>query len=117
LATKDINNDGEVDILQAYLDHHRDTKMSSIHYLWILSWDGTRGKFINDIDSMTKQSMLVSSDLYDLIETSRGGILEIRGYIDPVWQVDFPNLNPNTLPDITYTWDGKKYGFSVQPIK
>ncbi|MBI1807829.1 MAG: right-handed parallel beta-helix repeat-containing protein [Ignavibacteria bacterium] len=111
LTTKDINNDGEVDILEAETDFTRNTRESSISYLWILSWNGTIGRLINDIDSVTHQSTLVSTDgWYDLVDINRDGIMEIRGEIDH-WQKDFPNLNPPTLPSITYSWNGSKYGF------
>jgi hypothetical protein len=112
ITTKDINNDGEVDILEAEIDHQRSTEMSSISYLWILSWNGTAGMIINDIDSVTHQSTLVSTDMwYDLADINRDGIMEIKGAINDVWQDDFPNLNPPTLPGITYSWNGNKYGF------
>jgi len=112
ITTKDINNDGQVDILEAELDHSRLTKMSSISYLWILSWNGTTGRIINDIDPTTQQSVLVSVDeMYDLVDINRDGIMEIKGTITDVWQDDFPNLSPPTLPSITYSWNGTKYGF------
>ncbi len=111
LTTKDINNDGEVDILAPELDHERFTRESSIYYLWILSWNGTRGRIINDIDPVTHQSTLVSTDdMYDLVDFNRDGILEIRGWINR-WREDFPNLNPPTLPSITYSRNGIKYGY------
>jgi hypothetical protein len=111
ITTKDINNDGEVDILEAETDFTRNTRESSISYLWILSWNGTTGKIINDINPITNQSILVSTDgWYDLVDINRDGIVEIRGEIDH-WQEDFPNLNPPTLPSITYSWNGSKYGF------
>jgi len=112
LTTKDINNDGEVDILQAELDHQRFTPSSSIFYLWILSWNGTRGKIINDIDSVTHQSTLVSTDkMYDLVDVNPDSVKQIRGWINSAWQDDFPHLNPKTLPSIIYSWNGSKYGF------
>ena len=113
LLSKDINNDGEVDILGVELDFDLMTREGSgISYLWILSWNGARGKIINDINVTTKQSMLVSTDgWYDLVDINRNGILVIRGEIDSIWQRYFPYLNPATLPSITYSWDGSKYGF------
>ncbi|MGA3286545.1 MAG: hypothetical protein ABSD46_03870 [Bacteroidota bacterium] len=113
LIAKDINNDGEVDVLEAEYDQTLTYREGpGVSYLWILSWNGTRGKMINDIDPTTKQSMLVSTGgWYDYVDINRNSILVIRGEIDSVWQGDFPNLNPATLPNITYSWDGSKYGF------
>lgn len=113
-ATKDINRDGDVDILEAEADFTLMTRQGSgISYLWILSWNGTTGRLINDVDSLTHQSTLVSVDgVYDLVDINRDGIMEIKGEIDSAWQEYFPNLNPSTLPNITYSWNGSKYGFS-----
>lgn len=112
ITTKDINNDGEVDILVVKNDPDRDTKASCVSYLWILSWNGTSGRVINDVDSSTHQSTLVSTDqVYDLVDTNRDSVLEIRGWINSLWQADFPHLNPSTLPSITYSWNGIKYVF------
>ncbi len=112
ITTKDINKDGEVDILEAEMDRERMTREGSgISYLWILSWDGRTGRIINDIDSTTHQSVLVSTDeVYDLVDINHDGIMEIRGGIND-WQEDFPRLNPSTLPRITYSWNGYKYGY------
>ncbi len=116
-ATKDINNDGEVDILETETDFTRNTRESSISYLWILSWNGKTGKIINDIDPITHQSILVSTDgWYNLVDVNRNGIIEIRGEIDH-WQEDFPNLNSPTLPSITYTWNGSKFGYWIKTKK
>ncbi len=114
LTTQDINNDGEVDILQGEPDFELMTREGSgISYLWILSWDGTRGRMINNVDPATGQSTIVSIDeMYELIDADRDGVLEIRGDIADVWQEYFPNHNPPTLPKITYGWNGSEYGFS-----
>jgi hypothetical protein len=113
LTTKDINNDGEVDILEVeYDDELTYREGPGVSYLWILSWNGTRGKIINDIDPATRQSTLVSTGgLYKLADINRNGVQVILGEIDDVWQRHFPKLNPATLPNITYSWDGNKYGF------
>ncbi len=112
ITTKDINKDGVVDILEAEMDEERTTREGSgISYLWILSWDGRTGRIINDIDSTTHQSILVSTDMfYRLVDMDHDGIMEIRAVIRD-WREDFPRLNPSTLPRITYTWNGSKYGF------
>jgi hypothetical protein len=113
LTTQDINNDGEVDILQAESDFDLMTREGSgISYLWILSWNGTRGKMINNIDPATHQSTIVSMDEdYELIDANRDGVLVIRGTIDSIWQEYFPNHQSTTLPKITYGWNGTEFGF------
>jgi hypothetical protein len=113
LVSRDINNDGEVDILAPRTDFNLMTREGSgITYLWILSWNGTRGKMINNVDPATHQSSIVSTDeVYELIDANRDSVLVIRGIIDSVWQEYFPNHNSTTLPKITYGWNGVKYGF------
>jgi hypothetical protein len=113
LAAQDINNDGEVEILRAEPDFELMARGGSgISYLWILSWDGTRGRMINQVDPATGQSMIVSiEEMYELIDADRDGVSEIRGDIPGVWQEYFPHHNSPILPKITYGWNGTEYGY------
>ena len=112
ITAKDINNDGRFDILVSELDHERLTAASSVSYLWILSWNGVSGEIINDVDPITHQSTLVSTDgWYKLVDNDQGGPMTIKGEIPFAWQDDFPKLNPKTLPEIIYEWNGSKYLF------
>lgn len=119
LLTQDINNDGEVDILRADPDLELTSRQGSgISYLWILSWNGTRGKIINDIDRKTGRSMIISiEEIFDLISNNRNGVLDIKGEIPEIWQEYFPKHRPKTLPSILYTWNGTKYGYWPKTIK
>ncbi|HMN25923.1 MAG TPA: hypothetical protein PKE38_15570, partial [Ignavibacteriaceae bacterium] len=99
-AIKDINRDGKVDILLM------------TDALWIISWDGTAGTIINDIDPTDKTSKLLSSDTYRLIFTNEDDIYEILSYwfdYDSTYS-KFPPLNIPTRPYVTYGWNGEKYG-------
>jgi len=113
LYSSDVNDDGEVDILIPEFDRFLMTREGSgISYLWIISWNGSRGKFINDIHNITGKSTVVTvDDVFDLFDTDGDGVMEIRGLISDVWQKYFPNLNSTTLPNITYGWNGSLYGF------
>ena len=113
LMASDINDDGEIEILEADYDQELTYREGpGVSFLWILSWNGTRGKIINDVDPLTHQSTVVSTGgLYKIVDINRNEIQVIRGEIDSAWQGYFPNLNPSTLPSITYSWDGNKYGF------
>ncbi len=67
-AIKDINRDGKVDILLM------------TDALWIISWDGTTGTIINDMDPIDRSSKLFTTLSYELIDSDGDGILEIISY-------------------------------------
>ena len=119
LTTRDLNNDGEVDILRAEPDFELMTREGSgISYLWILSWNGKNGRLINDTDSRTHQSVIVSiEEMYDFLDVHKNGVVDIRGQIPEIWREYFPGLRPKTLPAIVYTWNGHKYGYWTNPTK
>jgi hypothetical protein len=114
LLSRDINNDGAVEILSSVIDKELMTREGSgITYLWILNWDGTKGKMLNDTDPKTAQSAIVSTDdVYELVGPNKNGVFDIQGQIDDVWQEYFTNYRPKTLPFIYYHWNGKKYYYS-----
>ncbi|MGQ9799951.1 MAG: hypothetical protein ACUVRG_11830, partial [Ignavibacterium sp.] len=97
---QDINRDGKVDILLM------------TDALWIISWDGSTGTIINDIDTQDRTSKLLSSDTYRLIFTNNDDIYEILSYWFDFDSTNskFPPLNIPTRPYVTYGWNGEKYG-------
>jgi hypothetical protein len=119
LIAKDINGDGEVDIIGAERNDELTTREGSgITYLWILSWNGIRGRIINDINPVTGQSMLITTDNYfKLINSKQIGVFSIRCVIDNIWQRDFPDYHPKSLPYINYKWNGTKYGHWIDVKK
>ncbi|MEW6509306.1 MAG: hypothetical protein AB1432_16365, partial [Bacteroidota bacterium] len=118
----DINKDGIVDIgLVAdyfdFYDHNPDIEMG---YLWILSWDGISGRFINDYDINTGKSSIVPG-YFNLFDWEGDGIYEI----DSEWRnsngdlYPLPENPPVNFPYVTYGWNGSKYGYwsSVYQLK
>ena len=116
LVSRDINNDCEVDIIAPRTDFNLMTREGSgITSLWILSWNGTRGRMINAIHPLTSQSAIITTDdVYKFIDTKEKGVLAIRCLIDDVWQKYFPEYHPKSLPYITYSWNGTNYGYWVK---
>ena len=100
-ATRDLNNDGNVEIITTWNYSSRNGPM----YLWIFSWDGQTGNLINEINKEDElnlnQSVIYSDELadFDILDVNGDGIMEIRGY----------PLDPNADPNI-YSWNGSLYG-------
>lgn len=99
-AIKDINRDGKVDILLM------------TDALWIISWDGTTGTIINDMDPVDRSSKLFTTLSYELIDSDGDGILEILSYWYDLYSEEIiqPSINVPTLPYVSYGWNGEKYG-------
>ncbi|MCU7505267.1 MAG: hypothetical protein HF314_19455 [Ignavibacteria bacterium] len=114
----DINKDGVVDIglVANYYDFWNNNPRTSLNYLWILDWDGTSGKFINDYDVNTGKSSLVPG-IFWLFDWEGDGIWEIFSH----WEYDQapPENPPANYPLVTYGWNGSKYGLwsSVYQLK
>ncbi len=101
LYSQDLNNDGEIDLL--FLRHHRTSPGDGIPfatYINILSWDGTKGKFIS--------GEMAGSAECELIDTDGDGIMEIRTKISDMQIPD--DFKTSTYPYITYGWNGAQYG-------
>jgi len=99
--SQDINNDGEVDLI--YLQHVRLSKSDRepyVTYINILSWNGTSGRFINNV--------MVGSEDCELIDADGDGIMEIRTSI--LGLEGFDEFKTVTYPFVTYGWNGVKYG-------
>ncbi len=101
LYSQDLNNDGEIDLL--FLRHHRTSPGDGIPfatYINILSWDGTKGKFISE--------EMAGSAECELIDTDGDGIMEIRTEISDMQIPD--DFKTSTYPYVTYGWNGAQYG-------
>ncbi len=115
-TTKDINRDGKVDILVEWFPPGQ----IMVRYLWIISWDGTKGTIINQIDSNSGNSTLMSSvEMFEIVEKETTKPATIKGF----WSEDdhfsgyFPRTKISTRPWVTYSWDGKKYKLDLKSNK
>ncbi len=111
---KDINKDGTVDIglIAEYADFAEAYNPNNVtYYLWILSWDGYNGAFINEYDVNNRKSSLVPGS-FELFDENGDGIYEISSmysYEDEYTHTPVENPPPN-YPYVTYGWNGSKYG-------
>jgi hypothetical protein len=113
LYSKDINNDGEVDIIISEVDDNTLKVNGPLSYfLYVLSWDGKRGKFINAFGDNGKSSLL-SDGGCDLIESKTKGVMNIIAHLPSIDDEDIlpKKYITKTFPSITYTWNGSLYGF------
>ncbi|MGA2625196.1 MAG: hypothetical protein ABSF91_15170 [Bacteroidota bacterium] len=109
-AATDLNHDGEVDVLSVY-DELSD--QWTLSYMWIFSWNGLRGRVLNDIDPRDGQSVIVSQGgLFELFQIAEDSTQRIRGQVGQGFvETDFTYLQGPTLPWVTYGWNGSLYGF------
>jgi len=117
LYAQDINIDGEVDLIYCdpdlWLMHQSvDGKAPILYYIYILSWNGFRGRFISATDS-NGVSELISDGGCELIPTTTNGIKKIVTNL-PDLDFDWGEYKTTTFPGITYTWDGHRYGLSIK---
>jgi hypothetical protein len=111
-GTRDINNDGKVEILITWFDDID----PMVQYMWIVSWDGTSGAIINGTNQEQNSVIISATDMYQLVDADNDGIDEIRGY----WIIDkndkeswrFPEDSIVTLPYVTFRWDGSHYAIA-----
>ncbi len=109
-AVKDINNDGKIEIL---VNWYAGMSPNGLVNLWIVSWDGTQGKIINDRDENGLSTILTSSTWdFNLADVEGDGVWEIQGAMEPEFS------SADTLRKIpqsdyalyTYSWNGTLYG-------
>ena len=107
---KDINKDGLVDI-GLVSDYSDSNPNNTTKFLWILSWDGSNGIFINDYDPITGKSKLVPG-YFNLYDQEGDGIYEISTMYQ--YNEDYtytpPENPPSNYPYVSYGWNGSKYG-------
>jgi len=110
-SIKDINKDGKVDLLIEWTPG--DMQMIMVRHLWIISWDGTTGTIINQIDPTSGNTTIHGAEsLFELIAMDTISPMQIRAY----WPDEedfskwFPNTPVSTYPYVTYSWNGTQYG-------
>jgi len=112
-GAEDINNDGKVEIMTLWYDPNYIDKRSD---MWIISWDGTSGKIINDyefqfgVQAGGATSKIISyPQLFVILDQNNNGIKQIRGE----WSDNgyFPEDDGSipTYPTVTYCWNGNIY--------
>ncbi len=111
LYAQDINNGGKVDLIFAEPDMKilRMGKPPFLFYLYILSWDGKEGKFINAFRRDGK-SVLLSDGGCALVAGNQKGIQDITANVPDVYTVP-KSYKTKTYPSVTYKWNGSEYGF------
>lgn len=99
LATKDLNHQRKVDIVVYFSDA---TNPPSGYYLWVFSWDGKKGRCINQCDK-NGETDITSTGSFDIVDVDNDGIDEIRSYDG--------KLKVNAI----YSWNGKCYAEKTGP--
>jgi hypothetical protein len=109
-SIKDINNDGKVDLLVEWTPG---AQMVLVRHLWIISWDGSIGTIINQVnDANGNTTIHASESMFELIPTDMNSPLVIRAR----WPDEedffkwFPQTHISTLPYVTYSWNSSQYG-------
>lgn len=111
LYAKDINNDGKVDLLISEDDREyllMSGKPPFLSYLYILTWDGKKGSFINDF-RVDGKSYLQGDGGFELVDKNKKGIYKITTTLPDIG-IDWEDFKTKTFPRITYSWNGKQYG-------
>ncbi len=103
LFSQDINNDGEVDLVFADCKRAEisDAEGDTVD-IRILSWNGTRGRFIN--------GYVIGSGDVDLLDVDGSGIKCLRVKLFTQDETSSPEFKTSTFPYVTYGWNGTQYG-------
>jgi hypothetical protein len=117
-SIKEINNDGKVELLVEWTPG---AQMIMVSHLWIISWDGTTGTIINQVDSTSGNTTIhAEGSMFELIVNDTTSAMLIRAYWPEKEDFSkwFPNIQISTLPFVTYSWNGTLYGLwtSTQQI-
>ena len=109
---QDINKDGEVDLVISESDRQLSLMSRSgppLYYLYVLSWNGERGKFINKFRKDGK-SAIIAGDFFELVDKRGNGIKEIEASFPQIEYLDLSEYKTDDSSHIIYTWNGKQYG-------
>jgi hypothetical protein len=111
LYAQDINSDGEVDLLISEIDDEFLSigKPPFLYYLYILSWNGLRGRFVNSIRE-DQTSAMIGDGGFELVDKTGDGIKEVKVALPDI-DIDWDEYKTSTYPYITYGWNGSQYGF------
>jgi hypothetical protein len=103
LFSQDINNDGEVDLVFADAQWNSlGDREAAIVYIEILSWNGSRGRFIS--------GDMIGSGRVDLLDVDGSGIKCIRVQLLTWEETSWDEFKTSTFPYVTYGWNGTQYG-------
>ena len=107
LYAQDINNDGEVDLLVTEVDReYALMRGPSLSYLYILSWNGIRGRFINAFEAEGGSALIGCT--FELARKDRTGARQIVSSL-PNLDFEWRDYRTKAFPQVTYTWNGKQY--------
>ncbi|HSD62691.1 MAG TPA: hypothetical protein VLB50_02800 [Ignavibacteriaceae bacterium] len=117
-SIKDMNRDGTLEIMSIWIsrasyDIWPDGGKSPLMYLWIISWNGTEGIILNDVDSSGISKIQISSNgLFRLADVEGDGIWEIQGYAYPLNHDDSLHITEyDSFVLRTFSWNGSLYGY------
>ncbi len=110
LYAQDINSSGKVDLIFAEPDIKilRMGKGPLLYYLYVLSWDGKGGKFINAFRRDGK-SVMLSDGGCALVPGKQKAVQAITANLPDVYMVP-KSYKTKAYPAITYKWNGSEYG-------
>ncbi|NUM62651.1 MAG: hypothetical protein HUU44_10975, partial [Ignavibacteriaceae bacterium] len=116
-SIKDLNRDGSLEIMTSWIsrisyDIWSDGGRSPLMYLWIVSWNGTEGIILNDVDNSGVSTLQISSNgVFRLADVEGDGIWEIQGYAYPLNYEDSLHITEyNGFVLRTFSWNGEFYG-------
>ncbi len=103
LYSQDINNDGEVDLV--FADYQLETPSASqpdLTSIRILSWNGTRGRFIS--------GDMIGSGENELLDVNSDGTKDLRVKLLTFDETSLSEFKTSSFPYVTYGWNGTQYG-------
>jgi hypothetical protein len=112
LATKDLNRKGKVDIVVYFSDG---TNPPSAYYLWIISWDGNKGEYINQRET-NGATAITSNGAFEIADVDKDGIDEIRAFSGNDDSVGANGLYKLKIDGI-YKWNGSVYALEKTKTK
>jgi hypothetical protein len=112
IYAQDLNNDGEVDLLIREVDREllRMGRGPDLYYLYVLSWNGSRGRFINSFLDNGKSALV--GWLFEPVHRNASDILAIEAAL-PDLEMQWEEYKTSTFPHLRYTWNGKDYGLWI----
>ncbi|HKZ39933.1 MAG TPA: hypothetical protein VJ044_03175 [Candidatus Hodarchaeales archaeon] len=110
LYAQDINGDKRVELLVSENDREYSLMSGpSLFYLYVLSWDGSRGALLS-ASRRDGKSSLIGDGGFELTDGNGDGIKEITASL-PNLEMEWGDYRTTTFPRIVYSWNGKQYGF------